>query len=230
MTLAHQGHHWSLRPIRALTARPRLACSGLVGMIFFFYLPHHLRVVTRVLVAWDIALLLFLGLIVHAWAGAAPESMRRRAAREDEGKHLILLLSLLAVVASVGAILSELGHLSGMTGWQSAFEIGLTAATIMLSWIFVQIIFALHYAHDYYGLPASQATLTPLDFPDNLEPDYWDFLNFSVVIGTAFATAGVDIRSKSIRRLTTLHSLIAFAFNTLLVALTINLVAGLLQK
>jgi uncharacterized membrane protein len=101
--------------------------------------------------------------------------------------------------------------------------------TVVGSWLMVQMIFALHYAHEYYGVDEDDgaADAEGLRFPGVTAPDYWDFLHFSVVIGVACATADVEFTSKGLRRLGTIHSLVAFAFNTVIVALTINLTAGL---
>jgi uncharacterized membrane protein len=93
----------------------------------------------------------------------------------------------------------------------------------------VQMIFALHYAHEYYGVDEDDGARDAegIDFPGHVPPDYWDFLYFAIVIGVACATADADFTSQGLRRLGTVHSLVAFAFNTIIVALTINLTAGL---
>jgi uncharacterized membrane protein len=105
----------------------------------------------------------------------------------------------------------------------------LAFVSVVASWMMVQMIFALHYAHEYYGVDEDDGARDSrgLEFPGIEEPDYWDFLYFAIVIGVACATADVNISSKGLRQLGTVHSLIAFAFNTVIVALTINLTAGL---
>jgi uncharacterized membrane protein len=105
----------------------------------------------------------------------------------------------------------------------------LAFVTVALSWFFVQLNFALHYAHAYYTrAKAGRSDAGGLVFPGTKAPDYWDFLHFAIIIGVATATADIDITDKGLRRLGTAHSLFAFAFNTVIVALTINLLAGLL--
>ena len=102
--------------------------------------------------------------------------------------------------------------------------------TVTASWFLMQVVYALHYAHAYYGAhPETGEDCGGLAFLDRpkAEPDYWDFLHFAIVIGVAAQTADIAFTDKRLRRLGTAHSVIAFVFNTLIVALTINLVAGL---
>jgi uncharacterized membrane protein len=97
---------------------------------------------------------------------------------------------------------------------------------VALSWLLVQFIFALHYAHEFYA-PGADQQRGGLAFPGNEAPDYWDFVHFAVVIGVAAQTADIAFTSKTLRRIGTVHSLVAFAFNTLVLALSINLAASL---
>jgi len=107
--------------------------------------------------------------------------------------------------------------------------VALAFATVIASWFLVQLIFALHYAHEYYSpAPGHPERLAKgLVFPDDDTPDYWDFLYFAVVIGVASQTADVSFKTKALRRVGTVHGVIAFTFNTVVLALTINLLAGL---
>jgi uncharacterized membrane protein len=148
--------------------------------------------------------------------------------------------------AAIAAVIVEMTLNKGDKGLHQADRLGLIITTVTLSWAFVQMIFAVHYAHAYYmPLPSPDLDLvtddiaeTPrrpnktryrcgLDFPgDDETPDYWDFVHFSVVIGVACATADVNIESKAIRRLVTAHCALAFVFNAVILALTINLSAS----
>jgi uncharacterized membrane protein len=141
----------------------------------------------------------------------------------------MLALALGAAVASVAAILAELGGAKGGDKTHEAFSVGLTAGTIILSWLFVQLVFAIHYAHVFYLAETTDCETHRggLLFPGDEEPDYWDFVHFSVVIGATSQTADISIASKEFRRIGTLHCLIAFAFNTTILATMINLAAGL---
>ena len=100
-------------------------------------------------------------------------------------------------------------------------HVALAASTVVLSWTFLHTIFAVHYAHEYYSGPDRG-----LEFPGDEPPDYWDFIYYSFVIGTACATADVNVASKGLRRITTLHCIVAFFFNTTILALTVNIGAS----
>ena len=108
-----------------------------------------------------------------------------------------------------------------------AVHVGLVAATLVASWLVTHVVFALRYAHEYYE--ASPGGLRGgLDFPGGEPPDYWDFLYFAVVIGMTFQVSDVQITDRSLRRLALVHGMLGFLFNTVIVALTVNLAAGLL--
>ena len=139
------------------------------------------------------------------------------------------LAVLVAASASVWAVGIELSLAKEAHAIMKVVHIGLAFVTVVASWLMVQMIFALHYAHEYYGVDESDGARDAMgiEFPGTLDPDYWDFLYFSIVIGVACATADANITSKGLRQLATVHCMVAFAFNTIIVALTINLTAGL---
>ncbi len=220
---------WFVRLFAGLRARKRLIAGVVLGLAVFIVLPEPLRWTTRAIVAWDCGVALFMGLIFRLWMRDTPSTMHARALQEDEGKHSILLLSLFAAVASLAAIVAELGQNKGLGGSALVVHVGLTGITIALSWLFVQVLFSLHYAREYYApdeAVASGEHHGGLVFPGSVEPVSWDFFYFSVIMGSAFATADVDIESPRHRSIATIHTLIAFAFNTLVLALTVNLVAS----
>jgi uncharacterized membrane protein len=220
---------WFVRLFAGLMARKRLIAGFVLGLAIFIVLPESLRWTTRAILAWDCGVALFMGLIFKLWIHDTPSTMHARALQEDEGKHSILLLSLLAAIASLAAIIAELGQNKGLGGPSLAVHVALTGITIALSWLFVQILFSLHYAREYYApneAVAPEELHGGLVFPGSKLPLSWDFFYFSVIIGSAFATADVDIESPKIRSIATIQTLIAFAFNTLVLALTVNLVAS----
>jgi len=131
-------------------------------------------------------------------------------------------------VVSVVAIAMELSAAKAEHGLARGVYVALAFFTVAMSWYFVQLNFALHYAHAYYTAAAGRlGDAGGLLFPGKEAPDYWDFLHFSIVIGVASQTADIAFTDKALRRLGTAHSLFAFAYNTVIVALTINLLAGL---
>ena len=213
-------------------ARPRLLGGALVGAVVGLALDRFASfpTVTNVVLGWDALCVTFMVSVTAALLGHSPDDIRARAAREDEGRGLILGLVLFASVASLAAIAAELSLAKSAHGAVKLEEVVLTFATVALSWMMVQLIFALHYAHEYYdeNPDCDGHDMKGLVFPGEELPDYWDFVHFSTVIGVACATADIAITSKALRHITTMHSVVAFAYNTMIVALTINLLAGLL--
>ncbi|HWA63997.1 MAG TPA: DUF1345 domain-containing protein [Caulobacteraceae bacterium] len=218
------------RALRPFAARPRLLAGFFVGLaVFALATPWIARPATRSLVAWDAGVLVFLLLAMQSMVDADHERMRRRAEEHDEGRHFILILAIGAAIASIVALVAELATAKGQTGGKEMLQVALSAATIALSWAFVQFIFALHYAHVFYSTEGGgTGHKQGLVFPDDDPPDYWDFLHFAIIIGATAQTADITIVSKELRRVGTVHSLIAFAFNTAILALMINVASGLL--
>jgi uncharacterized membrane protein len=213
------------RALRMATSRPHLAAGVIVGALAWtaLALVPEFRWSTRSILAWDAGVLTFvIGMMIHM-ANKDADAMRAASARQDEGQGLILTLVLVASVASLASVAAELGLAKDAQGLEKAARVALAAVTVAGSWFMVQLIFALHYAREYYsvGRPGGLA------FPGKEDPDYWDFIHFAVVIGAAAQTADIAFTSKPLRRIGTLHSLIAFVFNTVVLALSINLLASL---
>ena len=122
------------------------------------------------------------------------------------------MLTVGATLASLGAIVFELGGLKQATPSEAVSEVLLAMATILLSWAFIHTIFALHYAHEYYG-ERRDGKIGGLKFPGDNQPDYWDFLYFSFVIGMTSQVSDVAVTSKVIRRVVALHGVLSFFFN-----------------
>jgi uncharacterized membrane protein len=213
------------KPIRVVYARPRTFISVLIGIIAFFLLPGSLlpgslRLVTRLLIAWDIFIAVYLLLVYTMMFRCGLAYIRRNAVLQDDGRFLILLVTALGAFASIAAIVFELGG-----SHRSVADLTLATLTIALSWATVHTTFALHYAHDYYR----GAKAGGLQFPSGDQQehaDYWDFVYFSFVIGMTAQVSDVGITDKTIRRTATVHGIISFVFNTALVALMVNIAAS----
>ena len=208
------------KPVRVVYARPRTFLSIAIGIEAFFLLPGSLRLVTPMLIGWDIFVALYLLLVYTMVLRSGLARIRRNAVLQDDGRFLILLVTALGAFASIGAIVFELG-----ASHRSVPELALATVTIALSWSAVHTIFALHYAHDYYR----GAKPGGLQFPSGDEhdhADYWDFVYFSFVIGMTAQVSDVGITDKTIRRTATAHGIISFVFNTALVALMVNIAAS----
>ncbi len=177
------------------------------------------RMATRLLVGWDAAVALYLVLTCRVMANASVTRIRERAAIVDEGATALLILTPAAALASLVAVVIELGHAPSLT------QIALAISTIVLSWAFMHSIFALHYAHEFYG-EGRDDRVGGLIFPGKDEPDYWDFLYYSLVVAMTAQVSDVQITSKTIRRLTTLHGAVSFFFNATVLALTVNIVSS----
>jgi uncharacterized membrane protein len=175
---------------------------------------------TRILIGWDAGVALYLLLIYRITAHASIAWIRKRAAVNDEGAVALLVLTTAAGIASLAAVVAELGHAP------NPYQIALGIGTILLSWMFVHTMFALHYAYEFY---ADRDKSGGLMFPGNADPDYWDFLYYSLVVAMTAQVSDVQITSKTIRRMTTLHGVISFFFNLTVLALTVNIVSSLMQ-
>lgn len=215
--------------IRQVYLHPRLAISTAVALCIAELLAQRYPPITRALIAWDAGTLLYLLLAFVMISGSTLHHLRERASMEDESARIVLLLAVGAGVASIVAILAEFSGVKTLSPHERNLHLGLVALTLFCSWSFVHVSFALHYAHEYYVSKAPP----PLEFPraadgQQTDPDYWDFMYFSFVIGTTSQTADVNIVSSAVRKLALLHGVVAFFFNTSLVALAINIAAGLL--
>jgi uncharacterized membrane protein len=214
--------------IRQARVRPRLMTCALLATGCTIFLPRSLSAATRSLIAWDIGAGLYLALVLRMMTSATLNHMRSRARALDEGAPVVLGITLVAAIASVAAIVIELSGLKLYPAETRGLHLALATLTIACSWSFVHTIFAVHYAHEYYIDPPEPGNRNALEFPDTPQPDYFDFLYFSFVIGTTSQTADVNIVSRTMRRLALLHGVIAFFFNATLLALTVNIAAGLL--
>jgi uncharacterized membrane protein len=211
--------------LRVVRARPRLFLSGAVGAVVTIGLAASTdwRPATRLLVGWDIGVALYLTLAFHMMVGADVHRIRRRAAKQDEGQFAMLVLTIAAAMASLAAIFAELGTSAGAGGSRQPIHLVLATVTIVLSWAFIHTIFALHYAHEFYDVSAGGGMAFP---GGDEEPDYWDFVYFSFVIGMTSQVSDVGITSKQIRRTVAAHGIVSFVFNAALLALTVNVAAS----
>ena len=212
---------------RSVAIRPRLYFSALAGVAALAVLPRGWPASIREAVAWDLSAAIYLILAFRVMLTCKGDILRARAARQDDSRLVILVIILLAITASFVASVGLLAEAKAVP--HRALNLGLAAATILLAWTLTQVVFTLHYAHEYYrprGGP--QAIAEGLDFRGDRNPDYWDFFYFATSFGAASQTSDVAILTKPLRRLATLHAIISFFFNTAVLALTINLAAAMI--
>ena len=215
---------------RYLRLHLRLVVSVLLGIVAYLALPRTIGGGTRLLAAFDLAAVAFLSAVWIMMARATTADMRRRSQLEDESRYVVLALSVAAAVAILLAIASELHDIRNQPPAANGLRVTLAVVTILLAWFFMNTIFALHYAHFFYGDAdaAAGAEARGLAFPGRADPDYWDFLYFSFVIGMTFQVSDVQIENHRLRRIALAHGVLAFLFNVVVLALTINIIAGLL--
>jgi uncharacterized membrane protein len=210
----------------ALRARPRLLLCTLLGIALYVALPARWRVETRGLVAWDIAVSVYLLLVWRLAVKASPDRIRLRARLQDDGAVITLIFSTLAATACFVAIAFELSAVKALTGVGRVDHLVLVACTIPMAWAFIHAMFALHYAHEFYDAADSRGH--GLIFPGDQPPSYWEFLYFSYIIGTSGQTADVTISCPSLRKTALVHCVLAFFFNITMLGLTINVASSLL--
>ncbi len=216
------------RLFRQVSARPRLLIAVLVAVAVGTCLPASIvgHSVTRWLIAWNSGTILYVALAAAMMIRSSQRHMRHRAQLQDDGQRVILLLVVVGAIASLAAIAGELAVVKDLHGLRKVGHVTIAGLTVLSSWAFTQVSFALHYAHEYYsavchGRPAG------LQFPEDDAPDYGDFFYFSAVIGTSGQTADVSFVSKPMRRLGSLHCILAYLFNTTVLALLINIGASM---
>jgi uncharacterized membrane protein len=216
------------RFLHVFKVRPRLFIVIAIGVLTGLLLPTGIasQPISRWLIAWNVGAWLYVALAAAMMIRSSKGHMRHRAQLQDDGKYAILGLTVIAAIASLVAIAFELAIVKDLHGWQRGAHVALAGLTVLASWSFIQIMFTLHYAHDYY-LAACHGHKPGLQFPDDEDPDYGDFFYFSAVIGTSGQTADVSFVTKPMRRIGSLHCILAYLFNTTVLALLINIGASL---
>jgi uncharacterized membrane protein len=211
------------------TGHQRLVYGALSGGLVAVF-PWPLAVASRGLLAWTVGAAVYL--LLSWWLAMEFDAQRTRAraqAQDQPGLTLFVLL-LLSVFASFVAIALMLQHVKDLSGTQRLAHLALSMLALAASWLLMQTIFAFRYAHRYYqeelrGHPQGAG----LDFPGQLPPDYFDFLYYAHVVGMTSQVSDVVVTSREMRRLTLMHSVSAFGFNMLVLALSINVMAGAIQ-
>jgi uncharacterized membrane protein len=211
--------------LHSIRLRSRLYGSLFAGTALFVALPAPWRLSTRLLVAWDFGVMLYLSLAAWMMTRANIQAMKDRADAEDDGAAAILALTVGAALASLAAIGAELHGIRRAMEQGEALRLILAGVTILCSWFLLHVVFAIHYAHEFYAAAASRPALV---FPNESTPDYIDFLYFSFTVGAAAQTSDVSVDSRRMRRLVLTHTVLSFLFNTTVLALAVNVGAGLL--
>lgn len=217
--------------ISPLRVRTRLLVAIAVGAAAAVLLPASLRGATRALLAWNLAVWLYLALVYTMMMRSNRHFLRRRAAAHAEGAAVVLIIAVAASAASLAAIIAELSavkHTASGIAWPNVV---LALVTLVGSWLLLPTEFALTYASRYYVAGARPGGL---DFPgidepadDETAPDYADFMYFSLTIAATAQTSDVGVTTTGLRKLVLAHSVVSFAFNTMVLALAINIAASM---
>lgn len=205
---------------------PRLTIAAVLGVLGGLFIPAGDKV-QHVLVGWNIAVWIYLALVLDLTLRAGADKVRHTAEVEDENAALVLFLVSIAAVASLAAVTLQLAGSKDLHGPALILHYAYTGLTVAGSWLLIGTIFSLHYARLFYTCDGKEPLLRFAD--GERHPDFWDFHYFSFTISVAVQTSDVGIGSRQMRRVVLLHSLIGFLFNTAILGFTVNIAAGLLS-
>src|SRR5215472_12860531 len=212
-------------------ARRRLVLGVIAGVAVFFATRGGLRLWSAAIAGWNAfaAVILALDWLI-IWT-TPQRKIRERAKQEDLSRLLIFIFVVVAACAALFAVGFLIRAHKDQSGGHLVIHVLLTLSTVISSWALLHTVYSLRYAHTYYGdsdAPGVQKHAGGLIFPGDRPPNYFDFAYFSFVVGMTCQVSDVQITSRRMRRITLVHSVLAFGFNTLILALLINTVSGLL--
>jgi uncharacterized membrane protein len=214
---------WSVR----FGAMPRLASALALAIGAFLALPDFISWHTRAVASWNLGTIVYLALAWWLIAHADAAGTRDHALSQDQSSYLIFLFVVSAACASIVAIGFVAGTIRELAFWPRAWHLALTVVALISSWLLIQTVFAFHYARRYYDCDGQDsAEPAELLFPGKRGPDYLDFAYYSFVIGMTSQVSDVAVTSRRMRRLTLIHSILAFVFNIAVLALSINIIAS----
>jgi uncharacterized membrane protein len=210
--------------LKTVIRRPRVLIGAAVGIAAYVLVPGPLREATRALIGWNAGAWTFVALVCQMMLRG--DALTDHAAQEDEKPAALLTIAVVAAIFALAAIVWELGPVKDMKGWAKALHLGLVGLTILSSWAFIHLMFALHYAAQFYAT-ADDDVRGGFLFPDCETPGWAEFCYESFTIGCACATADVNLTTRGARVVCLIQGIIAFFFNTIILALTINIGAGM---
>ncbi|CAM3683821.1 DUF1345 domain-containing protein [Mucilaginibacter galii] len=216
-----------------LDAHYRLIIAIVVSLIVAFAIKSALPVTETILISW---ISFAFSLIIPEWITIItihPRDLHKIATLQDSSRTFIFLFVLAGSLISLLSIAFLMKSPEHASTAQVTGHVILTISSVIISWWLVHTVFTLRYAHQYYDTNNDDGSKKPacgLEFPNEKEPDYLDFVYYSFNIGVAFQVSDINITSRKMRRLTWIHSLISFAFNTAIVALSINITSEIISK
>lgn len=204
--------------LRHAIRRPGYWTAALLAVGVFAAFAQHTNMPRSLLLGFNAGAFFYVAYAFYLMSTTHASAIKQRAIHQEEGKWTALAISIVTAIVVLMALSLELRGVKSKSMW----DVVLAGSSILLAWLFVALVFAQEYAHSYYM--AGQG----LDFPGEPEPDYWDVTYFSLVLNMTCQTSDVAITTRPMRRLVLLHSVIAFFFNVIILAITVNVGAGLL--
>ncbi|HWB92909.1 MAG TPA: DUF1345 domain-containing protein [Puia sp.] len=205
-----------------------IVCFAVATIISVCLLPVHMEGMTRIIIGWNVFSICMIVISGVIFSSMRPRQIRVLAKQEDAGRVVVFFIVL---VATVGSLMAVLLLLKNKDAWELPkwLETFIYIMGVISSWLLLHTMFAYRYAFLYYGDHPLDPDIhtVGLQIPNELWPDYLDFAYFSFVIGMTFQVSDIEISSRAIRRVALLHGMLSFLFNTVIVALTINVIADM---
>jgi uncharacterized membrane protein len=206
----------------------RVFFALLVILAVYVLFPFTVATRIRGIAAWDVGVLSFLLTTLQLFLTRDATQMPALAEAQEDGQWTIFWVAFFVSVVSFFVVTTEFAGVKELSGQQRTLRIAFVAATLFLSWLLTHVVFAVNYAHEWYESDGAGGLRQGLEFPGDDQPDYMDFLYFSMVLGMTFQVSDVQIKTHRLRRLALLHGLISFLYNTVIIALTVGIAASLL--
>jgi len=202
----------------------RLLLSIGVACILFFLLPAPWATITRLLVSWNVGVLMYLIAVFWSMTAMSAAQISEHYQDEDPTAPVILVFSVMAAILAMVSIVAFLSMLDRLSYVERSLHVALTACTVINAWMLIPTMFTMHYADMFYS---AEPGARPLRFPDTPLPEFWDFVYFSFTIAAACQTADVSTTPGAIRKVLIVHSVLSFFFNAAILGFAINVTAGL---
>ncbi|MGH8654050.1 MAG: DUF1345 domain-containing protein [Gammaproteobacteria bacterium] len=218
-----------LRSLANLDAHHRLVLASLVGAAVFVHLLGRVHDATRFIATWNGFALTDVFLAWCTILRSDPDRIRRMAQRQDVSTTIMFTVVIIAASISLLAVGFLLGPAKGVAQENLTSHLAVSVVAVVSSWYLVHTVFALRYAHLFYLASKHKPQVEGLTFPGEQEPDYVDFAYFAFIIGMTFQVSDVQVTSRKMRQLVLLHGVLAFAFNTVILALSVSVISQILS-
>ncbi|MDX7953042.1 DUF1345 domain-containing protein [Lichenihabitans sp. Uapishka_5] len=212
--------------LKPFLLRPRLIGSFVLAALIGFLLPDGFALWQKALLSWCAGTVTYMALISWTMSRSSQDALRTSASALDDSAWIILLIGMVATAASFGGIAALLFG-TPSPGGSKLPDALLAGGTMICSWAFMQVIFTVHYAHIYYGDDENGSARGGLKFSGDDEPDFWDFIYFTTSIGATAQTSDTAVVTRRMRRIVAAQAVYSFLFNTAVLAMAINIAAGL---